>query len=143
MSESKKTAYEKFREAFEKNTVTDRIDQPYLLLQQIQLINMMRADSNIEAERVDQAIQSLCDMIADDVRDKQFNEDLEQAYDEVITDMRNLFCGVRVGAKTPMNQRKEKIMNHSKQFHAIVNLNQRLGLGLKTENKGFVGKIEE
>lgn len=139
MSEDKKTAYERFLSEFNKATVSDRMDMPFILTQALGIINLLRIDPDYDPERVDAAVDGMEALIADEVRDPQFTKELEAAYDEVKFDPRHEWCGRKVG---PPRTEIKKVPNHSKQLHAIVNLMHRLGMGLKSENKGFVGHTE-
>jgi len=139
MSEDKKTAYERFLEEFNKNSVVDRMNMVFIITQGLGIIDLLKIAPDYDRERVNEAINGVTNKIADEVRDEQFIKDLENAYDEVDFDPRPIFMNKRVGNK-PMEKRK--IINYDKKEHAITNLIHRLGMGLKTENKGFVGKTE-
>lgn len=144
MSEERKTAYQRFLEDFNKNTTTDRIDYPFLILEALRMINLMRTAENYDSSRVDSAIVTLCDMIPDEVRDSTFMNAVEEAKYIEVEDCRILWWTERIGPKTVENQREIVRIDHSKLLHAIVGLVHRMELGLKTEKKGFVGsRVEE
>jgi hypothetical protein len=139
---SEKTTYSRFLEEFNKNTVTDRLDYCYALLEALRTINIMRVDPDVDPERIDAAIETLRDLFPDSKRDEQFKKDVEDSFDLITVDTRteaDMWCGVMTG-KPRMKTFKQ--INHSKLLHACVNLIDRMDLGLKTENKGFVGRRE-
>jgi hypothetical protein len=128
---------------FERNTTSDRVDYPYLILQALQIINVMRTTENYDPSRVEEAITTLADMIPDSKRDDLFRKDVEAAVISEIEDRRPEWCTHKIGPRTPENQIVVVSVDHSKLLHALVNLVDRMELGLRTENKGWVGKREQ
>lgn len=74
-------------------TVSDRLNYPYLLASQIQALIDVQKKHNFQEEDIKLPINALVSMIPDNIRDKQFTDDIEKCSIRKTVDSRPSFAG--------------------------------------------------
>lgn len=119
-----------------KLTIRDRLPTNMLLLYTFLNINKALKDIKISADEIGEAVLGLVAMIPDELRDEQFLDEINQAAQEIVIDVRPQFCGIK--ASVEYCERKgipayitERRLNYFEMYHAVFNLLMRKNMLLK------------
>ena len=133
---------EYFKDLFSNATLTmkDRISTNILFLYTILSINKSIRDIKYTDAELREAILSLIAMIPDDMRDEDFDEELEKSTQTISMDIRPENCGVKASIETceqlgiPHTQTFQQ-QDYFAMYHAVFNLLMRQHMLLRTQDK--------
>lgn len=135
---------EMFPEA--KLTMRDRLPMNFILTNALITIQKSILNIKYSAEEIREAIQGFVAMIPDQLKDEQFNADMENARQRIIVDSRPNFCGTPANDKYLIRKginptREIETFNTFQVLHACFNLLMRKNMLLKIQPKEiFTGK---
>lgn len=123
-----------------KLTLRDRIPTNMLLLYTFLNINKTIKDIKFSEAEIRESILALVAMIPDELRDKEFTEELEKASQIMEIDVRPVFCGVpaseeycqRKGIPTTQSYQQ---LDYFAMYHSVFNLLMRKNMLLKKQPK--------
>lgn len=135
---------EMFPEA--KLTMRDRLPMNFILTNA--LITIQKSILNIQysGEEIKEAVQGFVAMIPDMLKDKAFNDEIDQARQYIQEDTRPVFCGVPASDEYCKRKGIQVVarietFDYFKVLHACFNLLMRKQMLLKTQPKEiFTGK---
>jgi len=121
-----------------KVTTTDQLNAKQTILRQYNAITEIQKAEDYDPARTNLAIETLLSMIPTNLRDEEFQADLENAYVLTKENIQGYWCG------QPVGEPKWKVFKQPSpqmRLHAITNLFDRLGLWLRKRPKSvFRGK---
>lgn len=123
-----------------KLTMRDRLPTPLLLLYTFLNINKALSNIKISAEEIGESILGLVAMIPDELRDDRFYEELENAKQEILVDVRPEFCLIKASEeycerKGILAFQRLQHLNYFEMYHAVFNLLMRKHMLLKIQPK--------
>jgi hypothetical protein len=110
----------------------DQLDVKYILLLQFLSLSDLLRNPEVDASIVETHILGLNALIPESLKDQQFKDDSAKAYTKEKRDIRNEWCGKKVGI--PRFEEFE-VLNPIKLLNAITNLFDRSGLWLRKQPK--------
>lgn len=123
-----------------KLTMRDRLPTPLMFFYTFMNINKALKDIKVSAEEIGESILGLVAMVPDELRDDQFYDELENAKQEIVVDVRPEFCQVKASLEycerkgIPAFQKIQHI-NYFEMYHAVFNLLMRKHMLLKIQPK--------
>ena len=121
-------------------TIRDRIPTNILLLYTFLNINKTIKEIKYSSEEIRESILSLVAMIPDELRDDKFIEELNEAQQEMVVDVRPQFCEVKASLEYCERKGiqafvKIRQLNYFQMYHSVFNLLMRKKMLLKTQPK--------
>jgi hypothetical protein len=129
---------EMFPEA--KLTLRDRIPTNMLYLYTFLNINKTIKDIKFSEAEIREAVLALVAMVPDELRDEQFDEELQDANKIILVDVRPVFCEVSASIEycqrhgIPTHQEIQQC-DYFKMYHAVFNLLERKNMLFKKQPK--------
>ncbi|MCK4385640.1 MAG: hypothetical protein KAW52_05185 [candidate division Zixibacteria bacterium] len=129
-----------------KITIRDRIPTNILLLYTFLNINKTIKDIKYSSAEIGESILALVAMIPDELRDKQFVDEIQAANKEILVDVRPKFCEVKASAdycrrKGIPDFIKVSQLNYFEMYHAVFNLLMRKHMLFKAQQKEIMTGI--
>lgn len=121
-------------------TIRDRIPTNILLLYTFLNINKTIKEIKYSSEEIRESILSLVAMIPDELRDDKFIDELNEAQQEIVVDVRPSFCQVKASLEYCERKGIQPFvripqLNYFQMYHAVFNLLMRKKMLLKTQPK--------
>ena len=135
---------EMFPEA--KLTMRDRLPMNFILTNALITIQKSILNIKYSSEEIREAVQGFVAMIPDQLKDKEFNDEIDSARQQIIVDSRPVFCGIPASEKYCNKRgiqpvRAVETFDFFKVLHACFNLLMRKNMLLKIQPKEiFTGK---
>lgn len=135
-------------EVFPEAKLTMRDKLPINFIYTNALITIQKSILNIKysSEEIKEAVSGFVAMIPDGLKDPEFNHEIDAAKQEIIIDVRPVFCGVQASKEYCERKgipifRRIKTFNYFQVLHACFNLLMRRNMLLKRQPKEiFTGK---
>ena len=121
-----------------KLTIRDKVPINLLLLYTFLNINKIIKDIKYSTDEIGESILALVAMIPSDLRDEQFDNELNESYRYVMIDVRPVFCTVKASVDYCKRKGipafiKEHRIEYFKMYHAVFDLLMRKGMLMRTE----------